>query len=765
MMTASPQSTSLAGKRLDPLMFSILSHRLEEVIVAMYHAMVRTSGNSVVYEAGDHQEAVLDANGDTVNVGGGICEWNLSLEEAGKYLVNNFEDNPGIFDGDHFMMNHSYICCTHAGDLNMCAPVFWEGKRIAWVVASGHVIDLGGPSPLSLNPHARDVFAEGLMFTGLKFVERGVMRRDVEATISGMVRQPGHTILDLKSKVAANNVGRERLLDMVREYGIETILTLFEQMKEYSEMRVREKLAAIPDGKWTEVHYCDSSVEPDEPPMRVQLTLTKQGSNLHWDFEGSSKQSKQSQNCALVGAKANALSAYLYLLSWDIPWSSGLWRPLTWNFPEGTCVNATYPQAVSINEPPGAGYLTLITASNCIAKMIRSADHTKDDVIAISGGSCTTPHYSGLAKDGKFFATIVMDGLACGTGATPEMDGMNSAGGGWSPRAQICNVETNEFTAPMLYLWRKETIDSGGPGKFRGGTGPMSAAIMRWDSDFSGLMNYGMGAEARMGGGLSGGYPPACTPMSIVANSNVLELLKNGQIPTTYDDIKGDAPRYLRVGEETGPFGKSDVYFWHTGGGGGYGDPLDRDPALLVKDVTDGFVSVQAARDWYGVVIDPDSLEVDKARTEELRKQAIQDRLKSGQKISAENAAKFSKPVAADKNGNKPTRVLESLEAIPSKGGALVWSCTRCATTLGPASEDYRQFVLRRELPISTGQPIYLSPTKRDQFRIREYFCPCCGTLLEVNSVAKGEENVSVQLIWPEITSPEKRNPVILRSK
>jgi N-methylhydantoinase B len=436
----------------------------------------------------------------------------------------------------------------------------------------------------------------------------------------------------------------------------------------------------------------------------------------------------------------------LYLLSWDIPWSSGLWRPLTWNFPEGTCVNATWPQAVSINEPPGAGYLTLITASNCIAKMIRSADHTKDDVIAISGGSCTTPHYSGLAKDGKFFATIVMDGLACGTGATPEMDGMNSAGGGWSPRAQICNVETNEFTAPMLYLWRKETIDSGGPGKFRGGTGPMSAAIMRWDSDFSGLMNYGMGAEARMGGGLSGGYPPACTPMSIVANSNVLELLKNGQIPTTYDDIKGDAPRYLKVGEETGPFGRSDVYFWHTGGGGGYGDPLDRDPTLLVKDVRDGFVSVQAARDWYGVVIDPDSLEVDKAKTEELRKKAIQDRLETGQKIGAESGAQSSKPIPAGRNGNKPIRVLESLEAVPSKDGALVWSCTRCTTALGPASEDYRQFVARRELPISAGQPIHLSPRKRDQFRIREYFCPGCGTLLEVDSVAKGEENVSVQL-------------------
>lgn len=734
------------GKRhLDPLTFSILSHRLEEVIVAMYHAMVRTSGNSVVYEAGDHQEAVLDASGDTVNVGGGICEWNLSLEEAGKYLAENFEENPGIFDGDHFMMNHSYICCTHAGDLNMCAPVFWEGKRIAWVVASGHQIDLGGPSPLSLNPHAKDVFAEGLMFTGLKFVERGVMRKDVEATISGMVRQPGHTILDLKAKVAANNVGRERLLAMVKEYGVDTILTLFEQMKDYSEQRVREKLATIPDGKWTEVHYCETSVEPDEEPMRVRLTLSKEGSGLHWDFEGCSPQSKQSQNCALIGAKANALSAYLYLLCWDIPWSSGLWRPLTWNFPEGTCVNATYPQAVSMNEPPGAGYLTLITASNCIAKMMGSAELTKEDVIAVSGGSCTTPHYSGRAKDGNFFATIIMDGLACGTGASPEIDGINCGGGSWSPRAQICNVETNEFTAPMLYLWRKETIDSGGPGKFRGGTGPMSAAIMRWDSDFSQLMNYGMGADARMGGGLSGGYPPACTPMGIVVNSNAMELLKKGEIPLDVGDIKGDRIRNLRVGEETGPFGKDDVYFWYTGGGGGYGDPLHRDPSLLVRDVKDGFVSLNAARDWYGVIIDPETLVVDSRKTKERRIKMVRERLKEGKKVRPNKRSKSVKRVKRRGNGKDSIMVLDSLEAAAIRGN-MTWRCIRCRTELGPAAEDYRQFVLRREQPIHKGQPRNLAPKRWDQYRIREYFCPSCGVMFEVDSVTKGEENPSLQL-------------------
>jgi N-methylhydantoinase B len=737
---------TMAYEPLDPLTFSILSHRLEEVIVAMFHAMVRTSGNSVIYEAGDHQEAVLDANGDTVNVGGGICEWNLSLEAAGKYVVQHFEENPGIYDGDHFMMNHSYICCTHAGDLNMCAPVFWQGQRIAWVVSSGHMIDLGGPSPLSLNPQARDVFAEGLMFSGLKFVEKGVMRKDVEHTIAGMVRQPEHTILDLKAKVAANNVGRERLIDMVRDYGVDTVLTLFEQMKDYSELRVRERLATIPDGKWTEVHYCETAVEPDEPPMRVQLTLTKKGSDLDWDFEGSSPQSQQSQNCALIGAKANALSSYLYLLCWDIPWSSGLWRPLTWNFPEGSCVNATYPQSVSLNEPPGAGYLTLITALNCIAKMMRSSDTTRDDVVSIAGGSCTTPHYSGLAKDGKFFATIVMDGLACGTGASPEQDGMNSGGGSWSPMAQICNVETNEFTAPMLYLWRKETIDSGGPGKFRGGTGPMSAAIMRWDSNHSQLMNYGMGADARMGGGLSGGYPPANTPMGIIVDSNIADLFTKGQIPTEISDIKGKKTRKLRVGEETGPFGLNDVYFWYTGGGGGYGDPLDRDPQLLVRDIVDGFVSVKAAKESYGVVVDLETGAVDAKKTEKLRKKLLEERLKDGKKIKRRNGAKITKSSQKKANGKNSIRVLENLEAVGAAKNR-VWRCVRCSSELGPAKEDYRQFVLRRELPIHRGQPRELAPKRWDQYRIREYFCPSCGVMFEVDSVQKGEENPSLQLI------------------
>ena len=154
---------------------------------------------------------------------------------------------------------------------------------------------------------------------------------------------------------------------------------------------------------------------------------------------------------------------------------------------------------------------------------------------------------------------------------------------------------------------------------------------------------------------------------------------------------------------------------------------------------------MQAAKDWYGVVIAPGSLSVDAKKTDALRKRMIKQRLKDGKKIAKSKTPKRSTKTKRLSNGHGSIRALENLEAV-AVGKDMVWRCVRCSDELGTASEDYRQFVLRRELPIKSGQPVHLAPRRRDQFRIREYFCPSCGVLMEVDSVAKGEENASMQL-------------------
>jgi len=497
----------MAQEQLDPVTLQIIRHRVEEILAEMYYTVVSTSGNPVLCEIGDHEEAILDASGDTIVAGGGVVEWTTCLEEGGRYLNKHFGDDPGFREGEQWLHNYAYGAAVHAMDVQVLKPIFYEGKHVAWAVSAGHQVDVGGATPGGFNFSGGDFFSEGIQIRGLRLVENGKVRNDVEETLRGMLRAPDDFMLGIYACAASNNTAEARLLDCFRRYGMDTMLAFFEQIKRYSEDRVKARLSQIPDGAWYVEHFCESIVA-DEPYIKVAVTAIKKGDELTLDFTGSSPQSVGSQNVGISGVKSNAHCSFLGLMCFDIPWNSGAWRRVKFVLPEGSVVNPRFPAATSVNTPAGAGYMTIDAVHDVISRMFLSSgvEELRREAYAASTAGNISPNLYGASHHGEYMNIQIMDTNIGGMGALDHSDGDNVWGNEWGPKTQLANVETCEARYPILYVTRADLKDTHGPGKFRGGNG-MVVAFMPYDSPtlHLGCNPVGIGSEPRIGSGL-GGY-------------------------------------------------------------------------------------------------------------------------------------------------------------------------------------------------------------------------------------------------------------------
>jgi N-methylhydantoinase B len=625
-MTASNTQalTKEGGLRLDPVTFEVMRHKLDEIVAEAYHTIGRVSGSPVVYEIGDHQEALCTAAGDVVAFGAGVLHWVRSLSAGVKHVLNEYAENPGFEEDDQFMLNDTYVAAVHANDVQLLAPIFWRGELIAWAGCASHHTDVGGVDPGSLCVSATEVFQESFSTPGIKLVERGRVRRDVEATFRSMIRDPDLGVLDLRAKIAANNVVKRRVVEMLDRYGRETVLALFSQLFEYSEQRLRRKLASIPDGTWTAENHIEGI---KDPYLSVHVSVTKSGETLTMDFTGSSPQTAGSENIGFLGAMSSAMNPLLTMLCHDLPWNEGLFAPIDFVLPEGSIVNPRRPAAVSTNTPAGANILVMTAAHNALSKMLLTAEQFQDEACGNIGASFNNFVLAGPGRDGTYFATLILDGLAGGVGGSLMADGEDSAQNHWAVKTMISNVETIEMIYPLLYLWRREIRDSGGPGEHRGGLG-LESALMPWGTDQIVQVNLGVGQEPRPCLGLAGGYPSIHAPVGLIRGSSVEALFGGGRVPRTLEELGGQ--------KEPGPpkgvsfLGPQDVLYAVVGsGGGGFGDPLRRDPAAVLADIREGSIAEQAAPDVYGVALTGDGDSVDGNATDELRNELRARRLAS----------------------------------------------------------------------------------------------------------------------------------------
>ncbi len=600
------------------------------------------------------------------------------------------------------------------------------------------------------------MFSESLPTPPVKVVRDGQLQRDVADLWVRRSRVPMLIALDLRAKIGANNVGGERIHALIDQYGADTVKAVMKRMMGDAEARLRGKLASLPDGRWSATGYQDQSHEGDRGLHKITVTTTKAGGHLTFDFTGTDPQAGVI-NCTYAGMRGGVMLALLPILASDIPWSAGgLMRCFDLVTEEGTLNNATFPAAVS-RGPIGPAWLTGSLVAECLSQMLDRSLELGKNVQATCCGTWDTAVIAGLDERGAVptpFLSIIMEPMAGGYGARPHADGIDTGGLFAIPMGRVPDVEMTEFLYPVLTLWRREEPDSGGPGRHRGGVGASVAITPHGTSLPMGLILASAGKAVAQNAGLSGGHP-GNTGLDVIARqSRVADLLAAGQMPAELSEVsdilepgQNYSSTYLAPGE---------VFHMTWQGGGGYGDPLSRDPEAVAHDVRERKVTAGAARSVYGVVLadgsvpagnpvarpegpvaDPGEVTVDIGATtaerdrqrsvRQARSQLVGDRRGRGARAAAPRRGAHRGP-------------------LPRPGGEVV-ACGHCGEILGDASrEGTLTAALYEGPPTGAGPQIIANAADYVDAPVvfRQFSCPGCWTALYSAVVPAGDGTTPV---------------------
>ncbi|HWQ24647.1 MAG TPA: hydantoinase B/oxoprolinase family protein [Gaiellaceae bacterium] len=741
-MTLAPSEIRL---RLDPATFEILRHRLWYLNDEGALTISRTSGSPVATEVFDMNAGLMTAAGDLVYIDNFICAQATTLSAHVKHLLAEYAENPGFGPEDVFLCNDPYVSVCHQNCVQAVAPIFHDGELVAWAGASLHVIDVGGPTAGQVQVDAADIFGEQPLIGPIKIVEDGTVRKDVEATYLRNSRLPDLLALDLRAKIAAVQAIRRRLLETFEEFGAETVLAAMEDVIDYTERRLRARLSELPDGTWRHRGY----IEFGDRIYDCHVTMTKEGDHLTFDFTETAEQAPAVINCAVHGLVGGVLAAVMVYLCWEIPWSpAGVARVLTIESRPGTVVHARHPAGVSKSTTTAIWEVRNL-ASITLGKLLAASERHRDRAMAGWQGVKALEELFGFDREGRRFGGPLLDGMAGGGGALCHRDGIDTGGHTSSLRATIADVESYELRYPILYLFRRQTEDSGGPGMYRGGAGISMMYVAHGVDEIPTKILHTFGVEQPESPGLCGGYPSTTNQFALLRGSNVRERLAAGVVPQSLDELEGELEvcgAYAVTSMAAG-----DVYFTMSMGGGGYGDPLRRDPALVASDVERSLVSREWARRMYGVVLAEGGYEVDEAATAACRRELLAERRAAS---GAESRAEPADPWDPSAEGVR----LSELLFYDLSGEEPRVRCA-CGYVLGPAGVPYKSLAASARYPVQRIGP-HVNPHRIGgaRFELREFYCPSCFGLLETEIARPADpvlDDAALSAAWLEEQRPK----------
>lgn len=703
---------------LNPVTFEVLRHKLSQAAEEMGIILVQASSSPVVTEVQDFATALFAANGDFVAMGSNVIPHVAPMQFAVRAVMEECKENPGINEGDAFILNDPHRGAMHQSDIIITAPVHVGGRLIAWTACHCHHLDVGAMIPGGFTIGARDIYQEGLRLPPVKLVERGVLRKDLWTMLFNHIRVP-RVALDLKAQIAANNVGRKRILEMCERYGGAVVEQAMGQLLDYSERALRARLRALPDGTFR--HIDRQEHDGLTPGMfRIVMAVTKKGDTLHVDFTGSSPQAPGFVNCCIGGAWAGVFGVLMPWVAYDMPWNAGLLRPVTITAPEASICNAKLPVPVSKG---GTGTMWSIrnAAQLCLSKLLGCSEKYAPEAMAIWQGAVPIAILSGRNQFGDFYSYLNMDGGAGGCGAVAHRDGTDTAGNQVSPVMSIPNIETHEANHPVLYMFRRQLGDSAGAGKYRGGAG-LEEMFMVYDTDSLAMTLTSNGITVANAEGLFGGLPGSCNFWAM-ARCETTEGAPPAELPTDYAAIEPSAEA-LPSGNPRLELRRGDLFYLRCTGGGGYGDPLDRNPHHVLRDVLRDIVSPGEAARVYGVVIDNGAVNelATLSRRNEIR----------GQRRNATGSVERKTP---PKNRRPLGRRGEYVELV-GEAGAIFGACRCCGYRLSDGQLDTRERALRVDLPLREAGPLF-PEEGATACRLRLHWCPGCGTQLAAEIIEK----------------------------
>ena len=696
---------------VDAVTFEVIRHRLTSIVDEAIVSLENVSGSPITNEGHDMMVSLYRANGDLMVGGVGFLYHLTSASQAVRHLLTRYSSDPGINEGDVYLLNDPYVAALHPPDMYVISPIHVDGTLVGFSANFVHLTDVGAVTPGGFSPDATDTFQEGFVTAGLKLADRGEIRSDVLDTFLNNVRDPGMTALDLKSQMAANHTAQERMRALIQEYGAQTIDAVGDALVGRSEAMLRRRLRELPMGEWRARQYIDTPGDLG----RVELTMSRTARGLTFDFAGTSDEAPVGINSTWWGTRGGVFAAVLPLLAWDIDWNDGITRHVAIRAPSASLVNCRRPAPISI-ATIGVVKIVSTLAATTISKMLDSSEEYRDRATATWKGSHTNFEVFGHRSTRDFFVTLMTDSFAGSGGATSAADGVDLGGEIPNQVARWANVETQELNTPLRYLFRRPITNSGGPGRWRGGVGhELGITPHRALDDRLELGVFGLGVSVPTSLGLAGGYPGGLASYRISRASG--------------EDGTSHKLERVQWGHER--LENGDALIVRATGGGGYGDPLEREPRRVAQDIAEGLVGEEVALRVYGVAIVGNA--IDGQATNERRRAIRAERI--GHPPSRE--------VVPEAHGS-PHRISARLHRAADGSTA----CSSCGALIAPPGVTWKEFARAR-----WRESAWLGSAHEggSEVALVEYACDACGSLLEVEARRDGDPPLRDQVSrWPE---------------
>ena len=765
------------AQELDPFTYEVFYNRLFNLLCESRDVIRHLSASAISRESGETAEGVFLPDGELVLLSPGLLLHLNTVARVIRFMLDNrMGEDVGFEDGDQFICNDAMVASMHRMDMAVVAPFFYEGELVGWVGNYSHVPEIGATEPGGHPMIATDCYHEGLLLTPVKLVERGRVRRDLMEMMARVVRDPRPIEIDTKAKIAANERARRNLTQLIDDVGLDVYLEASRKLIDDSEAQSREAVKTRRPGKYRARVFSDSEL-PDQPGLRVMETELEIGGDGSLTLRAPvvSPQAAGSYNCPLPCLEGNVFCLTLSHLFYKTRWNGGVVRIYRTDIPYGSILNCDETAAVHYGTV-GVGLHAASAISVALSRAAYIVDRRED--ILVSSPPVNQLLYGGLDQFDRRCGKYVMDCVCTGGGARFDRDGADSGVHQVNPWIFCIDVEGTEAIGPLIQLGRRHLPDSGGFGMRRGGNG-VSAVLTIHDTKSLTIGNMAQGRYVTPTQGMFGGYPPSASRFLKVHDADVLNASPEA-IPHDVVELL-DYPHGrledLYCGSKYLPIKEGDLIATIYNGGGGLGDPLDRDPEDVLRDMWNALTTPDAAREAYGVALssgEETSIELDKTRA--LRAERKAERLRTGvpgpeflgrqvkrrkerdypgptlalydQLLATSWSGTFREQLAFEERaaegatGPHPLELREPLgvflpltlyvNVVEDAGGRRACVCAGCGHVYGEAAENYKLGCLIHERdPVEVHGSFAPDP---DWLVYREFYCPGCGALVEVES-------------------------------
>ncbi|MGA0345255.1 MAG: hydantoinase B/oxoprolinase family protein [Alphaproteobacteria bacterium] len=551
---------------LDPVTLAVIQAGLQQVCNEMDLAFVRSAFSPVISEALDRSDGIYDPiNGDLISQGElGLPVFVGTMQFGTKCVI---ERSKSITPGDIYIVNDPYLGGTHLMDVRFVKPFFYKGELFAWLANTGHWPDTGGSVPGGFSAKATEVEQEGLRLPPVKLYKGGVIDEEILAIILSNIRVADQRIGDIKAQAAALSVGEKRFEELIDRYGSEIVKEAIAELRERAARQMRACIEEIPDGEYRGVSFIDSDGVINEP-LKIDLKINCEGSELYFDLSGSSPPCLGPMNSVIATTKSSIYLAIKHIFP-EVPLNAGTFEPLHIHDPKGTFLYAEYPRPVS-------GCAAEVSQRIAEAVFAALVDAIPEKLFAAPAGTSGNFCLGGYDPDkGSSYVMYVISGG--GYGGSSHGDGISN-GCSTIGISKTTPIEVMEQYYPVLFEEFSLHEGSGGAGKCRGGFGVnYKIKLRRGEARASMVMDHGRtGPLGALGGGDGA--------------TNKVKVERDGVVYTP-PHLSKDQDIILKAG---------DTVRVSTPGGGGFGNPLERDPHLVDRDVKRGYYSKDEAKEKFG---------------------------------------------------------------------------------------------------------------------------------------------------------------------